>query len=205
MTPQQQITFIKENYIRLSPRKLAAEIGRSRTFVRSVIKKHKLVVPDDIMEERIRASQFQKGQPSMNKGLKPEEYMSPAALEKIRKTQFKKGHLPHNTKKDGAISIRKHKRTGQAYKYIRIAKGEWVLLHRHMWEQQEGPIPPGYNCQFIDKDTMNCDIDNLYLINRKHQVIINNRVNRGQLPFHLIDSAILISKLNQKIKSCETN
>ncbi len=85
------------------------------------------------------------------------------------KTWFKKGHLPHNTKEDHAISIRYHVK-GYHYKYIRLSKGIWVLLHRHIWEAVNGQIPKGYNVCFKDKNTLNCNIENLELVSRQENM-----------------------------------
>lgn len=50
--------------------------------------------------------------------------------------------------------------------------------HRWLWEQAHGAIPKGYNVQFKDGDTLNCVLDNLYLISRKKQL----RKNYDDLP-----------------------
>lgn len=45
----------------------------------------------------------------------------------------------------------------------------WKQKHRLVWEHVHGEIPKGYMVTFLDGDTNNCDIDNLYLIPRKIQ------------------------------------
>ena len=100
---------------------------------------------------RDRKGRFAKGIIPFNKGTK--------GLKGANKTSFKKGNLPHNTKKDGAISVR-----SDGYKYIRIAKGKWVLLHRHIWKQAKGTIPEKHLIVFKNKDRMNCNINNLECI-----------------------------------------
>lgn len=77
-------------------------------------------------------------------------------------TQFKKGNLSHNNKKNGTISIRVTK--GIPYKYIKIEKGKWALLHRHVWEIHNNILKKGMIIRFIDSDTFNCDIKNLECI-----------------------------------------
>jgi hypothetical protein len=75
--------------------------------------------------------------------------------------KFKPGHQPHNTRSDGEISIRRDTKSGISYKYIRIRKSKWALLHRITWELHHGKIPCGHVLRFLDGDTMNCDISNL--------------------------------------------
>jgi hypothetical protein len=102
---------------------------------------------------------FKKGHISANKGKK----MSPELYKKCKPTMFKKGHLPHNTKQDGEISIR-HFNTGSPYFYIRLSLGNWKELHRFLWEKVNEPIPKGYNVVFKDGNQANCEIKNLELI-----------------------------------------
>ena len=96
-----------------------------------------------------------------------------------KETRFKKGNLPHNTKHDGAISIRTDSKSGIPYKYIRIAKAKWVLLHRYVWEQYNGQIPKGYIIRFKDGDTLNCAISNLECISRRENMKRNTNYQKS--------------------------
>lgn len=100
---------------------------------------------------------FETGHVPFNKGTKG--YM------KANATSFKRGSEPHNTKHDGAISIRQ-KQGEKPYKYIRVGASKWMLLHRHIWEQANGPIPSDSLVTFVDGDTMNCELSNLNLITK---------------------------------------
>lgn len=112
-----------------------------------------------------RLCRFKKGHEPWNKGKKG-IHLSPS-------TQFKKGNEPHNTKHDGAITIRKDN-SGTTYKYIRLAKSKWELLHRHLWKQEYGDIPKSHIVTFKDGDTMNCELSNLQLISRAENVVRNH-------------------------------
>lgn len=86
-------------------------------------------------------------------------------------TQFKPGYLPHNTKYDGCISVRKNQnKSGSGYKYIRISVGNWKLYHRYLWEEKYGPIPKGYILVSKNGNTLNCDPENWLMITRKKHV-----------------------------------
>lgn len=110
-----------------------------------------------------KATQFKKGQRAWNTG----KSYKPGG--RAPETQFKKGQLPHNTKADGVITIRKDKR-GVPNKFIRISLGKWEYLSRYTWRQANGPIPPGHCIIFADGDSMNCDIENLRCISRRENM-----------------------------------
>ncbi|MFW5758393.1 MAG: HNH endonuclease [Bacteroidota bacterium] len=97
--------------------------------------------------------------------------------QKSKATQFKSGNEPHNTKYDGALSVRKEK-SGTPYIYIRVAKGKWELLHRKIWEKHHGPIPKGYNVIFKDGNQANVDIENLELVSNQELMQRNGHYNR---------------------------
>lgn len=85
------------------------------------------------------------------------------------RTQFKKGNLPHNTKflgherisKDGYIEIsvaQRNPHTGFERRY--------VLKHKHLWEQENGPVPAGMCLKSKDGNRSNTDPSNWVLIPR---------------------------------------
>lgn len=132
---------------------------------------------------------FKKGHQAWNKGKKG---LQIGGVE----TQFRQGNLPHNTKYDGCISIRSDNR-GRKYKYIRVSKSKWEPLHRWVWIRHNGVIPKGFNIQFKDNNSLNCDFDNLYIISRSKQ-IDQNTLHR--FPEELKQSIRLIHKLEKLTK-----
>lgn len=79
-----------------------------------------------------------------------------------RKTEFSKGHRPHNAAPVGTIV----KRT-DGYMQEKIAEpNKWRLKHYLVWESVNGPVPKGMMLAFRDGDRTNCDINNLRLIHR---------------------------------------
>jgi HNH endonuclease len=91
-------------------------------------------------------------------------------------TQFKKGHLPHNTKYLG------HERVSvEGYVEISIAKtyphtGFWrryVLKHKYLWERQHGAVPAGHYLKSKDGNRLNTDPDNWILLPRSVQPFLN--------------------------------
>lgn len=143
-------------------------------------------------------TRFKKGHTPDNKGLKQSEWMSKESIKKSAKTRFKKGDDPHNTKYDGHISIRNTK--GRPYKWIRLKKGKYVLLHRHIWIKKNGPIKPNEVITFKDGNSMNCNIDNLEKITRVKNMK-NNTIHN--YPEELKSTIRLISKLSKSINHAE--
>jgi len=135
---------------------------------------------------------FKKGHTPANKGKK----MSKELRERVKHTWFKKGHEPHNTKHDGYISIRKDSH-GRLYAHIRISKGKFELLHRHIWEQHNGPVPEGQIVTFINGDTSDLRIGNLELITREENMLRNTRHN---YPQDLQQAIMALNKLKKAIK-----
>jgi len=115
------------------------------------------------------SSRFEKGYIPWNKGLK--------GIHHSPKTEFKKGHLPHNTKYDGYISLRTKK--NEQYYYIRIAKGKYTTYQRYLWEKNFGKIPEGMIIVFKDGNSLNCDLKNLEMISRAENLKRNTNYKKS--------------------------
>ena len=126
--------------------------------------------------------------------------MTAQAIRKTKKTRFKKGDLPKNTKYDGAITIRhNHKERGERpYKFIRVKQGKWELLHRYNWVKAHGSIPKNMVVVFKNGDTMNCEIDNLEIITKKENML-RNTIQR--YPDDLKNAIKKLSKLKKAISN----
>lgn len=110
-----------------------------------------------------RRHRFKKGHAPWNKGMKG------LRLPGCEKGWFPKGHQSINTLRDGDIVVRHNHldRNGRPYKWIRIKKGTWRMLHVVTWENANGKVPRGHIVVFKNGDTMNCAIDNLECITRQ--------------------------------------
>jgi hypothetical protein len=80
------------------------------------------------------------------------------------------------------------------YVYIRIAKGKYVLKHRLVWEQHNGPIPKGHIIIFKDRNKLNLNIDNLQMVTLRENML------RNTVTKYPIELQQLI-KLNNKLKT----
>lgn len=115
-----------------------------------------------------KAKCFQPGHVPANKGKREHEFRSPEAIERCRRTQFKPGSQPHNTRANGTEVTH-----GDGYVYIKVA-GRCVLKHRYVYEQHHGAIPRGMLVVFRDGNRQNCDISNLELITMAENARRNN-------------------------------
>ncbi len=165
-----EIQYIKENYANTRTDLIAIKLNKEieliyRKAAQLCIKKSKefLASPDSGIFIKGSTTgheyRYPKGHIPANKG----EKMSPELYKKCEPTMFKKGRLPHNTKSDGEISIRKSN-NGSLYYHIRLSLGKWQALHRFLWEKENGKIPNGFNIIFKDGNNSNCKIENLELI-----------------------------------------
>lgn len=130
-----------------------------------------------------RTGQFAKGQESWNKG-KP--FPTAATHPNCRKTQFRKGQEPHNTRylghervsKDGYVEIsiaETNPHTGYSRRY--------VLKHRHEWEKVNGPVPADHALKCLDGNRLNCDPSNWEPVHRGVLARLNGGRFRKTLPY----------------------
>lgn len=105
---------------------------------------------------------FAKGQEPFNKGLKLEEFMSKEGVQKVKKTWFRKGHTPANTRQVGST-----RRDKDGYLLIKRASGEWALAHRALWEDHNGKVPEGYLVSFKNGNLNDIRLENLELIDAR--------------------------------------
>jgi hypothetical protein len=150
-----------------------------------------------------RTGQFRKGAVPMNKGKK----CAPGTGGRhpnARKTQFKKGNLPHNTKylghervsKDGYVEIsvdQVNPHTGYERRY--------VSKHRCLWEKAHGPVPEGMALK-CKGDRRNTDPSNWELIPRALLPRLGGRYGRGydHAPAALKPTIMAVAKLEQQIR-----
>lgn len=137
------------------------------------------------------AGQFKNGLIPWSKGRK----MSPETKGKVKKTWFKKGHVPHGYRPVGSTRV-----WPGGYKYIKIADpNKWISYHQMLWEKAHGEkIKDGEVIIFADGDKSNFDIDNLVKINRENLIYLN----KNNLIFEdkeLTKVGVTVSKLNEKI------
>lgn len=194
--------YIISNYLNIPVKTMANQIGRSGYGVIVALKRLGLVIPKQLCEQRKEFGMYRKGHAPANKGKKQVDYMSPEAIEKTKATRFQKGQIPANAigVENGDIVIRNMHNYKKSYKWIRVSLGIWEMLHVNNWEKINGPVPKGYILRFKDGDTMNCEPENLELIDRKTNMELNS-IHR--YPAHVKKSIRLIGKLKKEINNIQ--
>ena len=183
---------LQKHYLEIPFKALAKKIGKSATFVRIRLRQLGLVVPKEIIEKRKAESQIKKGTIPPNKGKK----MPAEIYEKAKLTFFKKGHLPHNTLHDEAITLRKDNK-GNIYLHIRISLGKWQMLHVYNWEKTNGAVPEGKIIVFKNGNQMDCQVTNLECITYEENMRRNSIHN---YPPEVKEVIRLTRKLQTKLK-----
>lgn len=164
---------MKDTLTKLYPnhtnREIAEILGVTESGVMAQAFKLKLFKTEEFHREKRKATQFKKGDISYNKGKKWDEFMSKEGQSKSKKTTFKKGNIPPNNKEVGYERM-----TKDGYIEVKVSEPNvFKLKHRLNWEERNGPIPKGCNIQFKDRNRLNCEIENLYMISRKEQISQN--------------------------------
>lgn len=196
--------FLKTNYLELNLEQLGSKLNRAIGSIHGRLKCLTLIVPKELIKQRQLAglkagwdkgctARFQKGHIPANKGQKMPEHV----YVKAKPTMFKKGHKSHNALEVGTEVKRFSK--GYYYWLIKLPGVKKLQYkHRHVWQQHYGPIPKGYNIQFKDRNTLNCNIENLYMISRQEQCKQNSI---HSYPKEVVKTIRLVTKLNKTIKN----
>lgn len=143
------------------------------------------------------AFQYKKGHVPANKGTRRPGF----APGRMRETQFKKGEQGINTMPVGST------RLVDGYVYRKVSEirnvpwtRNWVIEHRLIWEEANGPIPPGHALAFRNGDKTDIRLDNIECIT-KRELMARNTVHN--LPKPLVQAIQLLGALNRQINKRE--
>lgn len=189
---------IKAEYLITNVNQLSIKVGRSEQFVNDRLRHLGLVIPPNIIEQRKQSTRMKKGHIPFNKGKKQEDYMTPEGIERAKKNWFKAGEIPPNKAhfKDGDITVRKDSKTKRSYYWIRIRLRIWKMLHVKLWEDEYGAVPDGHIVVFKDKNSLNCELQNLELISIEENMRRNTIHN---YPPEIKEIIRINTKLNKAI------
>jgi hypothetical protein len=83
--------------------------------------------------------------------------------------RFRKGDIPATAKPDVSETLRTDKR-GVQYWHVRGGQYGWMPKHVALWEAIHGPVPKGKVVAFKDKNTLNCVLENLEILDRSQHL-----------------------------------
>ena len=148
-----------------------------------------------------RSHQFPKGHVPANAGLRRPGWFSG----RMRETQFKKGHFPFNRDPEfyvlGALRVNTDGYIDMRVSFDKGSKG-WRALHRILWEDAHGSVPPGYFVSFKDGDRLNVELRNLKLISLADNMRRNTLHN---LPKPLVSTIQLLGALKRTLNRRRRN
>ena len=150
-----------------------------------------------------RTGRFAKGAVPINKGKKCAPGMG-GRHPNARKTQFKKGQLPANTKFLGHERVNSEGYVEISIDQVNPHTGferRYVHKHRWLWEQANGPVPEGMVLKCLG-DKLNTDPANWELISRSLLPRLNGRFGRGydQAPAEVKPTIMAVAKLEHQIR-----
>ena len=137
---------------------------------------------------------FLKGHVPFNKGKKQHEFMSEEVIQKTIATRFKKGQIPVNIKNVGYERV-----NVDGYVEVKTEKG-FVLKHRMIWVEHNGPIPKGYLVRFKNGNKQDIRIENLELVTCAQNMKDNTIHN---YPPEIKTAIRSIANINRRIKKYE--
>lgn len=92
-----------------------------------------------------------------------------------------RGYRLRSKKLKGARTIDGVQYTFDGQGYLRGTKdGRRVYLHKLVWTEVNGPVPPGFQLHFKDNDKENCAIENLVLVPLDQLSRVYNPTGRNQ-------------------------
>ena len=134
---------------------------------------------------------FRKGLVPWNKGIKGVSYPG------MVPTQFKKGNKPANL-----VPIGSERVNADGYVDIKVQDGQkqhnWKGKHIIIYEQHNGPVPPGYVIIFGDGNNRNFEPGNLLCVSRAQLARLNQN-NLIQNDTELTKTGIIIADIYSRI------
>lgn len=144
----------------------------------------------------VRYGCFEKGHVPANKGKKWDDFMTPEAQERVRRSLnlFEKGHVPANAYHE--ILDERTDKYG-TYIYVRPRNGKksvdnWIPLSHFVWMQHNGrDFPKDHMCIFADHDNTNFDPDNLVVVPKNVYGLVTGGVHAKTLEYWDRESLVL--------------
>lgn len=191
---QDMDNILKEYYPCKPTSEVAAILGLNSKQILCRARRLKLHKSPEVVKGIRENGMFLKGHVPFNKGMKQQEFMTAEQIEKTKATRFVKGQVPVNIKEIGYERI-----SVDCYVEVKTEKG-FVLKHRMIWEEHNGPIPKGNIVRFKNGNKLDIRIENLELVTCAQNMKDNTIHN---YPPEIKTAMRRISKLKRMVKKYE--
>lgn len=202
--------YLKSNSIGRNDKTLVKMINErfSTSYTESTIRalRYRLKAPSGI-DARFKpgstagiAYRYKPGQEPKNKGKSWNDLGIPLTQQqKMLRTCFKKGNRPKNYLPIGTVVTR-----SDGYLWKKIADpNKWKQLHVILWEKANGPVPKGKLVTFLDGNSKNLQLNNLFLISRQENRDLNFRQARSN-DAQITKAVIQTGRIFDKVRELET-
>lgn len=162
MVPAWVVQYIVDNHWMKTSQQLADEITEKGYRISAVnIRNRKAALhlksfPEDHRQEDFFGDKCACG---WNRGKPREEWMCPESIEKMKKSQFQKGHEPYNLIAVGEETVRQIYGTDEIY--VKQEDGSFIQKKRIIANAEKGKL-----VVHVDGDSLNLDPDNLKVYDR---------------------------------------
>lgn len=217
---EDELSYLREHYANHPSAEIAAALNRTLLSVYQGADKLGLRKSKEFLRASVGFQKgstigaeyrYAKGNVPVNKGTRRPGW----APGRMRETQFRKGDRTGAAARnwrpigtiladhEGYLRIKVREAVhGQEYTGFGNTK-VWPLLHRHIWEQAHGPIPPKHIVVFIDGNRANCVLENLELISMADNARRNSMWTK--LPRDLAEVINLTGQLKRKLREKQAN
>lgn len=188
---------LRELYPTTNNRVIAQNLGRSYSSIKNRgvymgLKKS----PDYIENEK--PGCFRPGHETWNKG---KHFISGG---RSIETQFPAGNKPHNMKPIGSIRESKDGILQQKVSDTGYPPCDWKAVHAIRWEEYHGrSVPAGHIVRFRDGNRRNFSEDNLVLVTRAENAILNKLYKTEGLPEGGFDVMLSLTRIKLAAKRRE--
>lgn len=109
-----------------------------------------------------------------------------------------------NINKRRVKPIGSERKSGDGYIEVKIAEPDvWETKQRIVWRKHFGDIPQGHFVRLRNGNRKDCSPDNLYLVDKRTNALLNKKFVVNQQPEHLRQSIILMAKIETKAACIE--
>ena len=160
----EQKSYVRQHYNEMTDKDIGERLGVEWEKVRNYRFKHNIKKSKEYISKLQKSNPylFKEGHIPFNKGKNIKEFYPKESLERMARTQFKKGDIPYDKREIGSIFVR-----SDGVPYIKYRDGfdnkNTMPYARYVWEKEHGKIPNQHCIIHKDGNPQNCDIDNLEL------------------------------------------